>query len=123
MLRPVTMRKRPISRRKGAAPPAEDDKALWDAFAKNIDPLDLKGRVPDTDSEILAEVYLELVGGRQPDFGLSVAAGHTEKSASATVRVGMTGGSRVSAPMCSASVSRPAAASSTTCRPSRTTSR
>lgn len=25
------------------------------------------------DSEILAEVYLELVGGRQPDFGLSVA--------------------------------------------------
>lgn len=26
------------------------------------------------DSEILAEVYLELVGGRQPDFGLSVVA-------------------------------------------------
>ena len=25
------------------------------------------------DSEILAEVYLELVGGRQPDFGLSVS--------------------------------------------------
>jgi DNA polymerase-3 subunit epsilon len=25
------------------------------------------------DSEILAEVYLELIGGRQPDFGLSVA--------------------------------------------------
>ena len=23
------------------------------------------------DSEILAEVYLELIGGRQPDFGLS----------------------------------------------------
>lgn len=27
------------------------------------------------DSEILAEVYLELIGGRQPDFGLSTAAG------------------------------------------------
>lgn len=26
------------------------------------------------DSEILAEVYLELVGGRQPDFGLATAA-------------------------------------------------
>jgi DNA polymerase III subunit epsilon len=26
------------------------------------------------DSEILAEVYLELVGGRQPDFGLNPAA-------------------------------------------------
>jgi DNA polymerase-3 subunit epsilon len=25
------------------------------------------------DSELLAEVYLELIGGRQPDFGLSVA--------------------------------------------------
>lgn len=37
------------------------------------------------DSEILAEVYLELVGGRQPDFGLSVAGGNSEKSASTTV--------------------------------------
>lgn len=27
------------------------------------------------DSEILAEVYLELIGGRQPDFGLSTNAG------------------------------------------------
>ena len=56
MVRLIVMRKRPTSRRKGAAPPAEDDKALWDAFAKNIDPLDLKGRVPDTDSEILADM-------------------------------------------------------------------
>ena len=39
------------------------------------------------DSEILAEVYLELVGGRQPDFGLSVAAGNSEKSASASASV------------------------------------
>ncbi|ARO15700.1 DNA polymerase III subunit epsilon [Ketogulonicigenium robustum] len=29
------------------------------------------------DSEILAEVYLELIGGRQPDFGLSAAATQT----------------------------------------------
>ena len=29
------------------------------------------------DSEILAEVYLELIGGRQPDFGLSSAASGT----------------------------------------------
>ena len=28
------------------------------------------------DSEILAEVYLELIGGRQPDFALSVVGGH-----------------------------------------------
>jgi DNA polymerase-3 subunit epsilon len=27
------------------------------------------------DSEILAEVYLELIGGRQPDFGLSTSSG------------------------------------------------
>jgi DNA polymerase-3 subunit epsilon len=27
------------------------------------------------DSEILAEVYLELIGGRQPDFGLSLSRG------------------------------------------------
>jgi DNA polymerase-3 subunit epsilon len=26
------------------------------------------------DSEILAEVYLELIGGRQPDFGLSTTS-------------------------------------------------
>ena len=29
------------------------------------------------DSEILAEVYLELIGGRQPDFGLSTSAART----------------------------------------------
>lgn len=29
------------------------------------------------DSELLAEVYLELVGGRQPDFGLSTSAAST----------------------------------------------
>ncbi len=34
------------------------------------------------DSEILADVYLELIGGRQPDFGLS--SGHTGSSGGAT---------------------------------------
>ncbi|MEX0348323.1 MAG: DNA polymerase III subunit epsilon [Paracoccaceae bacterium] len=33
------------------------------------------------DSEILAEVYLELIGGRQPDFGLSSSAGQGGSSA------------------------------------------
>jgi len=35
------------------------------------------------DSEILAEVYLEMTGGRQPDFGLSTAESHENSSASA----------------------------------------
>src|SRR6056297_2924438 len=30
------------------------------------------------DSEILAEVYLELIGGRQPDFGLKISHGSNE---------------------------------------------
>jgi DNA polymerase-3 subunit epsilon len=36
------------------------------------------------DSEILAEVYLELVGGRQPDFGLNTAAQQANTSAART---------------------------------------
>lgn len=32
------------------------------------------------DSEILAEVYLELIGGRQPDFALSVVAGKDQNA-------------------------------------------
>ncbi len=32
------------------------------------------------DSEILAEVYLELIGGRQPDFGLNVQSGNAGDS-------------------------------------------
>ncbi|SOH93272.1 DNA polymerase-3 subunit epsilon [Monaibacterium marinum] len=35
------------------------------------------------DSEILAEVYLELVGGRQPDFTLSVVQDNTNNTVSA----------------------------------------
>jgi DNA polymerase III subunit epsilon len=37
------------------------------------------------DSEILAEVYLELIGGRQPDFVLSVSAEVTVMSSDAAV--------------------------------------
>ncbi|AVO37840.1 DNA polymerase III subunit epsilon [Pukyongiella litopenaei] len=40
------------------------------------------------DSEILAEVYLELIGGRQPDFGLGVASSDTGDSAGDTWRPG-----------------------------------
>ncbi|MEZ5911122.1 MAG: DNA polymerase III subunit epsilon [Paracoccaceae bacterium] len=35
------------------------------------------------DSEILAEVYLELIGGRQPDFGLQAAGVRTESESRA----------------------------------------
>lgn len=35
------------------------------------------------DSEILAEVYLELIGGRQPDFALSMTSGKTASDAAA----------------------------------------
>ena len=35
------------------------------------------------DSEILAEVYLELIGGRQPDFGLSASVASNRGSGSA----------------------------------------
>lgn len=34
------------------------------------------------DSEILAEVYLEMIGGRQPDFGLSAAEEHADQGVS-----------------------------------------
>jgi len=36
------------------------------------------------DSEILAEVYLELIGGRQPDFGLGAAASKSSSTAIAS---------------------------------------
>ena len=35
------------------------------------------------DSEILAEVYLELIGGRQPDFGLSLVANNSGTNSTA----------------------------------------
>lgn len=44
----------PHTRRNKAAP--EDDNALWSAYAKGIDPLDLKGRVPDTDRDLIKDM-------------------------------------------------------------------
>lgn len=40
------------------------------------------------DSEILAEVYLELIGGRQPDFSLATQTGNAQETGAKQVRVG-----------------------------------
>lgn len=50
------------------------------------------------DSEILAEIYLELIGGRQPDFGLDVAATRTENTATETGAPRIAAGPRQLAP-------------------------
>lgn len=57
-----------IARRKFPGSPASLD-ALCRRFAIDNSARTLHGAL--LDSEILAEVYLELIGGRQPDFGLS----------------------------------------------------
>ena len=57
-----------IARRKFPGSPASLD-ALCRRFAIDNAFRTLHGAL--LDSEILAEVYLELIGGRQPDFGLS----------------------------------------------------
>lgn len=57
-----------IARRKFPGSPASLD-ALCRRFGINSFDRTLHGAL--LDSEILAEVYLELIGGRQPDFGLS----------------------------------------------------
>lgn len=59
-----------IARKKFPGSPASLD-ALCRRFGINNDARTLHGAL--LDSEILAEVYLELIGGRQPDFGLSTA--------------------------------------------------
>ena len=59
-----------IARKKFPGSPASLD-ALCRRFAINNDARTLHGAL--LDSEILAEVYLELIGGRQPDFALSSA--------------------------------------------------
>ena len=56
-----------IARRKYPGSPASLD-ALCRRFAIDNSARTLHGAL--LDSEILAEVYLELIGGRQPDFGL-----------------------------------------------------
>ena len=62
-----------IARRKFPGSPASLD-ALCRRFGIDNGARTLHGAL--LDSEILAEVYLELIGGRQPDFGLSTSAGH-----------------------------------------------
>jgi len=61
-----------IARKKFPGSPASLD-ALCRRFAIDNSSRTLHGAL--LDSEILAEVYLELIGGRQPDFGLSSAVG------------------------------------------------
>ena len=72
-----------IARKKFPGSPASLD-ALCRRF--NIDNSMREKHGALLDSEILAEVYLELVGGRQPDFGLATAAQNNaaETSASGT---------------------------------------
>jgi DNA polymerase-3 subunit epsilon len=60
-----------IARKKFPGSPASLD-ALCRRFGITNFERDLHGAL--LDSEILAEVYLELIGGRQPDFGLSTAS-------------------------------------------------
>ncbi len=61
-----------IARQKFPGSPASLD-ALCRRFGIDNSNRTLHGAL--LDSEILAEVYLELIGGRQPDFGLSSTAG------------------------------------------------
>ena len=60
-----------IARRKFPVSPASLD-ALCRRYGIDNSARTLHGAL--LDSEILAEVYLELIGGRQPDFGLSTMA-------------------------------------------------
>ena len=60
-----------IARRKFPGSPASLD-ALCRRFSIDNSARTLHGAL--LDSEILAEVYLELIGGRQPDFGLAEVA-------------------------------------------------
>ncbi len=64
-----------MARRKFPGSPASLD-ALCRRFGIDNSAREKHGAL--LDSELLAEVYLELIGGRQPDFALSVAAGSTE---------------------------------------------
>lgn len=60
-----------IARQKFPGSPASLD-ALCRRFGVDNSSREKHGAL--LDSEILAEVYLELIGGRQPDFGLATAA-------------------------------------------------
>lgn len=67
-----------IARKRFPGSPASLD-ALCRRFGINNDARTLHGAL--LDSEILAEVYLELIGGRQPDFALSQQPAGTAQSA------------------------------------------
>ncbi len=66
-----------IARKRFPGSPASLD-ALCRRFGINNDARTLHGAL--LDSEILAEVYLELIGGRQPDFALSQQPAQTAES-------------------------------------------
>lgn len=66
-----------IARRKFPGSPASLD-ALCRRFGIDNSSRTLHGAL--LDSEILAEVYLELIGGRQPDFGLSTRSSSGPKT-------------------------------------------
>jgi DNA polymerase III subunit epsilon len=71
-----------IARKKFPGSPASLD-ALCRRFGVDNSGREKHGAL--LDSELLAEVYLELIGGRQPDFGLSPAAsGNATSSGTAT---------------------------------------
>ncbi|MEP1201742.1 DNA polymerase III subunit epsilon [Tateyamaria sp.] len=66
-----------IARRRFPGSPASLD-ALCRRFSIDNSARTLHGAL--LDSEILAEVYLELIGGRQPDFALSASAGQRSQA-------------------------------------------
>lgn len=70
-----------IARKKFPGSPASLD-ALCRRFSIDNSSRTLHGAL--LDSEILAEVYLELIGGRQPDFGLTHQANSKSEAASDT---------------------------------------
>jgi len=69
-----------IARRRFPGSPASLD-ALCRRFNIDNSARTLHGAL--LDSEILAEVYLELIGGRQPDFALSASAGQRSQKGEA----------------------------------------
>lgn len=72
-----------IARKKFPGSPASLD-ALCRRFSIDNSTRTLHGAL--LDSEILAEVYLELIGGRQPDFALNAVQGQTAETGTAETR-------------------------------------
>ncbi|MDW4549158.1 DNA polymerase III subunit epsilon [Defluviimonas sp. D31] len=72
-----------MARRKFPGSPASLD-ALCRRFGIDNSSREKHGAL--LDSELLAEVYLELIGGRQPDFGLTAAAATSGVAAAGTWR-------------------------------------